>query len=131
MIRIGDVLEDRYLIERRIGKGGNSIVYEGLQIRTGRKIAVKEIDRERAGSRAGKSLQYLKAIRHQGLPMILDVLETPKCVRIVMEYVPGHTLQKEMERRKRSGKLFSVEEVLQISLEIVDILQYLDRKSVV
>lgn len=125
MIKIGDVLEGRYLIERKAGSGGSSCVYEGLHLRTDRKIAIKEINRKQFQESAGKGLQCLKNLRHQGLPMIFDVLETGESSLIVMEYIPGHTLQEELEYRKRTDRQFSVREVVQIGIDLAGILKYL------
>lgn len=125
MLRKGSVLEDRYRIEEIIGQGGSGSVYRAIQLRTGRTLAVKEIEKDTGEEAVRRSLMLLKDLKHPGLPLVLDVLETEHFLLIVMEYISGNTLQEEMEGRRRSGKRFSVEEILQLGTNLCEILLYI------
>lgn len=125
MLKNGSVLEDRYRIGERIGDGGNGTVYDAVQIRTGRRLAVKEISREAFDAGAEKTLEVLKNLRHPGLPLILDVLNREQSALLVMEYIPGKTLEEEMDSRFSGGNGFSVNETLRMGIGLCKILSYL------
>ncbi len=125
MLTAGSVLENRYRIEKVISQGRAGTVYEAFQIRTGRRLAVKEIAGNSLGEGSEKSLQLLRNLKHPGLPMILDVLKAEDCIFLVMEYIEGKTLRQEMEERKKESRRFSPEEVLQTGQGICEILLYL------
>ena len=42
----GDILDNRYRVEQRIGKGGMGVVYQGKHIIIGRKVAIKFLNSE-------------------------------------------------------------------------------------
>ncbi|MDO4490102.1 MAG: serine/threonine-protein kinase [Lachnospiraceae bacterium] len=121
----GSVLEDRYRIEQKIGAGGNASVYQAVHIRTGRKLAIKVLDRQDSGAALEKRLHMLKNLHHPGLPMILDVLETESSYLIVMEYVEGDTLQQRIDKGSGKQTLFTVRETLHLGVELGEILKYL------
>lgn len=125
MLVQGSVLEDRYRIERKTGEGGASTVYEAVQLRTGRRLAVKELTARSGEEASSEKLALLKRLRHPGLPMILDVLEEDGRAVLVMEYVEGITLQQEMDRRRREQQVFRLEEVLNLGEDLCRILEYL------
>lgn len=129
MLSKGSVLEDRYRIEGKTGEGGSGAVYQAVQIRTGRRLAVKEIQKSRGENQVRKTLLLLKDLHHPGLPLVLDVLETEQSLLIVMEYIFGNTLQQEMEGRKAAGKGFEPEEILSLGSELCRILLYLHSLS--
>ncbi len=125
MLTEGSVLEDRYRIEKKTGEGGSSIVYKAVHLRTGRWLAVKEIQGSFSGESIEESIQLLKKLRHPGLPLVLDVIRAEQQILIIMEYMEGETLQKLLEERKERGQKFSPEEALKIGREICEILAYL------
>lgn len=129
MLKSGSILEDRYRIGEWIGDGGNGTVYDAVQIRTGRRLAVKEISRETFDAGAEKTLAVLKNIRHPGLPLIIDVLNREQSVLLVMEYIPGRTLEEEMDSRFSGGNGFTVDETLRMGIGLCKILSYLHTLS--
>ncbi len=130
MLLEGSVLENRYQILRPIGKGGNSIVYEAVQLRTGRRLAVKEMTASAQGEASREMLKLQRQLRHPGLPMILDVLEGEEGPLIVMEYMEGTALKQEIARRETEKRNFSLQEVLKIGRDLCRILEYLHTRPV-
>ncbi|MDO4617843.1 MAG: serine/threonine-protein kinase [Lachnospiraceae bacterium] len=129
MFTYGSVLEDRYRIVKQIGTGGSSTVYEAVQIRTGRRLAVKAINGVSAGEVSEQEIPLLKNLKHPGLPIILDVLREQNGLLIVMEYMEGENLQTIKEKRSGEGRPFTPDEVLGIGADLCEILQYLHTRE--
>jgi len=94
----GQILNDRYLVETRIGKGGMGVVYRGRHIIIGRAAAVKFLHPEYAAdentvARFFREAQAAAAVRHENIVEIYDVgLSTDNVPYLVMEYLEGESL---------------------------------------
>lgn len=95
----GDVLDNRYNILHQIGRGGYSNVFLAMNTRSNRQVAVKEVRKsDRMDfSVIQESLQHeidmMKGLRHSAIPELIDVIPFNDSVTVVMEYVPGRSLQ--------------------------------------
>jgi len=76
---IGDVLDERYQLQRVLGRGGHGIVYEALSLRTKQTVAVKVI-RPRASSDTSLDL-HLE--RFQREIRVVAQLQHPHVVRLM------------------------------------------------
>ncbi len=97
---INTVLEERYLIERKLGQGGFGTVYLGSDNKiVSRKIVVKIMHRDGLTNdwRKKKFLQELEAlgrINHPSVVGVLDYGETSDgCPYLIMQYVEGVSLR--------------------------------------
>ena len=102
----GRVLGGRYRIERRLGAGGMGVVYEGLQLDLGRRVAVKvleEIDEESLG-RFRDEAMLAAALVHPNVVAVNDLGggENDEPPFIVMELLEGLSLA---DLVAREGKL--------------------------
>lgn len=86
-----------YRLVREIARGGQGTVYEGVQIQTKRRVAVKMIPAGEGGTRAQRRLQreaeIVAALRHPGIVTIYasGILPDGRCA-LAMEYVDGARL---------------------------------------
>src|SRR3954452_19328446 len=111
MLSTGTILQSRYRILRLLGRGGMGAVYEALDDRLSRSVALKETlvetdDLRRAFEREARLLANL---RHPALPKVLDHFSEETGLFLVMEYIPGDDLGVMLERKGRS---FATKEVL-------------------
>lgn len=94
----GRLLEGRYRIVRRIAKGGMAGVYEGLDTRLDRQVAIKVMhanmgDDEQFVSRFVREARAAARLSHPNVVAVYDQGEDQGTVYLVMEYVPGQTLR--------------------------------------
>jgi tRNA A-37 threonylcarbamoyl transferase component Bud32 len=122
--RSGQTLLDKYLLSRRIGKGGMGEVWEAEHALTGRRVAVKILGHAHLGNakivaRFGREARAASAVHHPGIVEILDQDVTPAGEPfLVMEFLEGESLG---ERIKRKGKL-GEEELVAIAVPLLDAL---------
>lgn len=94
----GQVIADRYEIERALGRGGMGIVYAARDREfNGERIAIKTIlpqlaAGERAVERFKREIQYARKVAHPNVCRIFDVGYDGARMFVTMEYVEGITL---------------------------------------
>lgn len=99
---IGTVVDGRFRLLKRIGKGGMASVFSALQISVGRMVALK-IMRPRLIGNASLKTRFLKEatyasrLNHPNSVTIYDLGETPDGILyIAMELIEGGTLSDEI-----------------------------------
>lgn len=104
MLEVGQVIEGKYRIEKKLSSGGMSNIYICRNILTDREWVIKE-----AKSEVGDMMQsliveanVLKKVHHPKLPEIIDIIKDDKMFLIVMEYVPGTSLRDLLRNGPRS-----------------------------
>jgi eukaryotic-like serine/threonine-protein kinase len=94
----GNVLADRYLIDRKLGEGGMGEVYLAEHIRMKRKVAVKVmrawLTKDPAAiGRFHREAENASQITHANVAAVYDFGETPEgLVYLAMEFVEGESL---------------------------------------
>ncbi len=103
---IGSVIDGKYEIVKQIGEGGMSTVYMALDRRLNKRWAVKEIRKcgdDRTDGIVVNSLltetEIMKRLDHPALPRIVDIIEEPENIRIVMDYIEGKSLDRVLAER--------------------------------
>jgi serine/threonine-protein kinase len=112
-LAIGEVVADKYRIERLLGSGGMAEVYAAINIRTDRRVALKWILPALAASpevlaRFRREALAAGRINHPNVVTIFDVVEHQSSACLVMEMLSGETLA---DRMKRTGPMAFVEAV--------------------
>lgn len=133
MINIGAIIDNRYEVIREIDRGGMSIIYIAHDKRLNKDIVIKEI-LPAAERKTGKRIsdedlldclkqewKLLVALDHHSLPNISDVIDKNGHIYVVMDYIPGESLIKKLNRE---GKC-SPEEVIDWGIQLSRILDYL------
>src|SRR5262249_6727715 len=101
---VGQVLDGRYTIERKIGEGGMGVVFAARHAVIEKPLAIKVLKREvaRDDATVKRFVQEARAASRVGHPCIVDVTDfgtTPDGMTYsVMEYVDGQTLSSVIKR---------------------------------
>ena len=97
-------LAGRYLLERRLGRGGMGVVYLARELRLDRRVAIKLLPPERSVQPAARE-RFLREARtaaqlsHPGIVPIFAVHEVSDFVYFAMAYVDGGTLGRRVRNR--------------------------------
>jgi eukaryotic-like serine/threonine-protein kinase len=101
---VGTVIGGSYRITRLIGQGGMGAVYEGVQTRLERRVAIKLMARElsanpEAIARFRREAEVTSQIGHPHIVQVFDFGQAPGGEPyIVMEYLEGEDLEKRIQR---------------------------------
>jgi serine/threonine protein kinase len=87
-----------------VGSGGTGTVYRSDDVETGATVALKVLHPEAAENpilvrRAWREARAAMAVDHPGIVHILDTFEHDGVPVLVMEYIPGGSLEEMLERR--------------------------------
>ncbi len=80
---------------------------------------IREFDSQMIIDNIKETFELHKAIKHPGVPSMLDLIQTPKYIYLVMDYVEGETLNRILDK---SGPMES-ERVAVVGLNIAKILK--------
>jgi len=130
VLKTGMIIENRYEILREIGRGGTSCVYLAENIRLHSQWAIKEVYKNTpTDDGSSRTLvaesTILTKLRHPGLPSIIDIIDTPQSILIIMEYVEGISLDKVLEANGACPE----EDVLKWGRQLCDVLDYLHTQN--
>ena len=102
-IGIGELLKDRYRLERTLGRGGMAAVWLGHDEVLDRPVAVKVLADTIAGdpsfvARFRREAHTAAGLSHPNLADVYDFSEEGERPYLVMQFVPGENLAVRMER---------------------------------
>jgi len=91
-------IDDRYVIQERIARGGMSTVYRAQDERLGREVALKVLfphmaEDRKVVDRFEQEARNSALIAHPNVVQVLDQGQAQETAYLVMEYVPGATLR--------------------------------------
>ena len=130
---VGETLEGRYHVERKIGEGGMGVVFAVKHAVIERPLAIKILKRKamRDPSTVQRFIQEARAASRIGHPNIVDVTDfgkTPDGMTYsVMEYIEGPTLSKTI----KDNAPLPVERVVRIASQIARALAAAHAKGIV
>ena len=130
---IGQTLDGRYYIEKKIGEGGMGVVFSARHAVIERPLAIKVLKREamRDTATIRRFVQEAQAASRIGHPNIVDVTDfgtTPDGMTYsVMEFVPGQTLGAAI----RAGAPFAPARAMRITAQIARALAAAHDKGIV
>ncbi len=124
MLTTDTILQHRYRIVRPFGRGGMGAVYEAIDERLSRTLAIKEtlVETDELRRAFEREARLLANLRHPALPKVLDHFSEAEGLFLVMEFIPGDDLGKMLEQQ---GHAFSPAEVLGWANQLLDALEYL------
>jgi eukaryotic-like serine/threonine-protein kinase len=129
---IGETLSGRFRIDRLLGRGGMSSVWQAYDEELGRPVAIKLLHARRLESadsvdRFEREARTLALLAHPGIVTVIDRGETDGRPFIVCELVDGRDLH---ERISLEGRL-PIAEALAIAVQVAAALAYAHDRRVV
>ncbi|HEY0607066.1 MAG TPA: protein kinase [Herpetosiphonaceae bacterium] len=123
-LELNTLIYDRYRIVRLIGQGGFGAVYEALDIRLNRRVAIKRLLRvgERLSKQFEREAQLLANLIHPALPRVTDHFTDTAGQFLVMDYIAGPDLAAQLYERDAP---FPLDQVLQWTEQLLEVLVYL------
>jgi eukaryotic-like serine/threonine-protein kinase len=120
-----------YEITSHLGTGGMGEVYQALDTKLGRNVAVKLLPPSLSGdaerlSRFRREAQMLAALNHPNIAQVYGIEESGETRCIVMELVDGETLQTRLEK----GPI-PADEALAIAKQIAEALETAHEKGII
>ena len=127
----GRVLEDRYRLERELGRGGMATVFLAHDLKHGRPVALKVLHRELAaaigGERFEREISFSGRLQHPHILSVLDSGATAGSLWFTMPYVEGGSLR----NRLTTEKQLPVDDAVRILREVAEALHHAHQHGVV
>ena len=125
----------RYNIERVIGKGAMGVVYEGVDPRLGRRVAIKTILKSHLDDDTAKDFamrfvreaQAVARLNHPNIVQVYDFGEEGEMAYLVMEFIRGKELKNFFDANER----FDIKEAVRIMCELCDALDFAHQAGIV
>ena len=118
----GQILGNRYRVDRLLGAGGMGAVYLATHLGMGTQCAIKENTIGEISEQFRQEARLLFTLKHQGLPKVTDYFEEKGGQYLVMEFVPGQDLDDLLEARRAP---FPEDEVRSWAIRLLEVLEYL------
>jgi serine/threonine protein kinase len=131
----GTLLRQRYFIDHKLAQGGHSAVYLARDtIEGGAFVALKEMretqqtteERDTAINSFMREERMLAALNHPALARVRDIFVEEGHHYLVMEYVPGYTLEDEMMALQHP---IEWKRAIEWGVTLCDVLAYLHRQQ--
>ncbi len=128
-------LANRYIIRGKVGHGGMAAVYDAVDTRINRRVAIKEMsdsaiaspaDRQKALAQFQQEAWMLASLDHPNLPKVTDVFSFAGKQYLVMNYVDGETVDKILQNRHAP---LQEAEVVAWAAQLCDVLSYLHSRN--
>ena len=125
----------RYQLERVLGKGAMGIVYEALDPKLHRKVAIKtilisQLDEETAkdfSMRFVREAHAVARLNHPNIVQVYDFGEEGDIAYLVMEFIRGDELKSTLS----TGRQFDRKECVRIMCELLDALDFAHEAGVI
>jgi len=128
---LGTTFEDRYLIERELGRGGMAVVYLARDRKHDRPVALKVLQPELSYSlqseRFLREIKLAASLTHPHIVPVYDSGSHDGQLYYVMAYIEGESLRARLNRERR----LPLEEALKIAREVADALDYAHTRGVI
>ncbi|NWG32863.1 MAG: protein kinase [Chloroflexi bacterium] len=133
---IGRSLNGRYKIDALLGQGGMSAVYKATDPNLKRVVAIKLIHPHLSTDsdfvyRFKKEAAAVAALRHPNIIQVFDFNTDNDVYYMVLEFVPGETLQDRLKHLKQSNARMPVDQAVRILLNICDALSYAHKQGII
>ena len=114
-----------YDIEQLIGEGGAGTVYRAHDTVRQRKVAIKVLHPSLTGDtevrrRFVREARLMRTLTHPHIATVFDLVEDARLIAIVMEYVEGPTLARELKRWNGRMPYAAIRDVMASVLEAMD-----------
>ena len=135
---IGKSLSGRYQLEELLGQGGMSAVYKATDPNLRRVVAIKLIHAHLSNDpgfvrRFEEEATAVAQLRHPNIIQVFDFNHDDESdsYYMVMEFVPGETVQQHLERLNKSGRKLSSTKAIEYMLDICDAVGYAHQRGMI
>ena len=133
---IGRSLSGRYKIEALLGQGGMSAVYKAIDPNLKRTVAIKLIHAHLLADedfvyRFKREAAAVAAFRHPNIVQVYDFNNDGEVYYMVLEFVPGETLQDRLKHLKKSETKMDFAQAARIIINVCDALSYAHKKGMI
>jgi len=133
---IGKTLGNRYVIEEILGQGGMSAVYKATDPNLKRVVAIKVIhphlsDNPDFVKRFEEEAAAVAQLRHPGIIQVHDFNREDDLYYMVLEFVPGETIQDHLKRLNASGRKLSPTKAIEYMAAICDAVDYAHQRGMI
>ena len=133
---IGYSLNQRYKIEQELGAGGMSAVYKATDPNLKRVVAVKLVHPHLSKDpefvrRFETEAAAVAQLRHPNIIQVFDFNHDGDTYYMVLEFVPGETLQARLKRINQASRKLSLEEVVKFASQVCDATDYAHKRGLV
>jgi serine/threonine protein kinase len=128
-LRVGERLNNRYVIEREIGRGGMTVVYLAHDEQTNRTVAIRAltIANPNTSSRFQREASITAKLRHPHIVSIYEINENENFVYFVMQHLQGGNLDEYITEKGQP----TIPQTLKILKQIADALDYAHKQGIV
>lgn len=131
---LNQFLFPKYVLERKIGKGGMATVYLGEQTALQRKIVVKILNADISNDEEIRERFLLEArmpakLRHPNIVEVIDVGMCGDRPYYIMEYAPGGSLADKLKEYKERGEQFPFRQAIDIIVKVLEALDFCHRNG--
>jgi serine/threonine-protein kinase len=127
LIAIGSTLNQRFTLDKELGRGGMGAVYRATDQVLGRSVAIKvlkELGGEEVGKRIRLEAQILARLAHEHVVRLYDFGESEGMYYLVMEEVDGTSYSKRWRH-------MPLAERLRVAAEVAEALDYAHHQGVI
>lgn len=133
---IGYALNGRYKVEEMLGQGGMSAVYRASDPNLKRPVAVKLIHNHLSSDpefvrRFELEAAAVAQLRHPNIVQVYDYNQDGADCYMVLEYIPGGSLQAQLSRLNNAGLRLPLERVVKLGLQICAALDYAHQRGMI
>ncbi len=130
------ILGDRYQIELMIGQGGMAAVYKANDPNLRRTVAIKVIHTHLSNDpdfvrRFEEEATAVARLRHANIVQVFDYNHDDDLYYMVMEFIPGETLQSRLKRLNQNGRRLPVKDAIQFSIDICEAADYAHQRGMI
>jgi serine/threonine protein kinase len=133
---IGRTLSGRYRIDALLGQGGMSAVYKATDPNLKRVVAIKLIHSHLSTDpmfvqRFESEASAVASLRHPNIVQVYDFNNDNGVYYMVLEFLPGETLQDRLKRLVDAGRQLSIEDAVKFTANIADAVGYAHQRGMV
>jgi eukaryotic-like serine/threonine-protein kinase len=138
---VGTTIAGKFQVERVLGEGGFGVVYAGLHVMLGERVAIKclkpvgttDEDRERGAQQFLREARILFGLGHPAIVRLYDVgvIEQRQIPYVVLELLTGTTLEAEIASRAATRRHFGRDELFTVLGPILEAVAFAHERGIV